>query len=99
MRQTPQNRFLHNTGFTYWDIAAGSISAVLPEKIHGTILVRIISFTKPKVAFQKQYDIALNPKWVINAGLSIPTSDVNKVIVYADYFMQGGAGRYRVDYY
>ena len=42
------------------------------------------------MAFQEQYDIVLNPKWVVNAGLSTPAGDMNKLIVYADYFMQGG---------
>jgi type IX secretion system PorP/SprF family membrane protein len=88
----PTKQVFTNTGFTYWDIAAGiNFSSVAGEDTRYYIGAGLFHFTKPKVAFQKQYDIVLNPKWVINAGLSKPISDVNKVIVYADYFMQGGA--------
>jgi type IX secretion system PorP/SprF family membrane protein len=88
----PTKQVFTNTGFTYWDIAAGiNFSSVAGEDTRYYFGVGLFHFTKPKVAFQKQYDIVLNPKWVINAGFSKPLSDVNKVIVYADYFMQGGA--------
>jgi hypothetical protein len=42
------------------------------------------------VAFAASNDIRLNSKFVINAGLSAPTSDFDRVIFYLDYFMQGG---------
>jgi type IX secretion system PorP/SprF family membrane protein len=88
----PTKQVFTNTGFTYWDIAAGiNFSSVAGTDTRFYLGAGLFHFTKPKVAFQKQYDIVLNPKWVINAGLSKPLNDVNKVIVYADYFMQGGA--------
>ena len=68
-----------------------NFSSVAGENVRYYVGAGLFHFTKPKVAFQKQYDIVLNPKWVVNAGLSIPTSDVNKLIIYADYFMQGGS--------
>ncbi len=87
----PTKQIFTNTGFTYWDAAAGlNFSSIAGENTRYYVGVGLFHFTKPKVAFQKQYDITLNPKWVVNAGLSIPTSDVNKLIIYADYFMQGG---------
>jgi type IX secretion system PorP/SprF family membrane protein len=88
----PTKQVFTNTGFTYWDAAVGlNFSSVIGENTRYYIGGGLFHFTKPKVAFQKQYDIVLNPKWVVNAGLSIPTSDLSKLIVYADYFMQGGA--------
>lgn len=88
----PTKQVFTNTGFTYWDIAAGlNFSSVAGENTRYYIGAGLFHFTKPKVAFQKQYDIVLNPKIVVNAGFSKPLSDVNKLIVYADYFMQGGA--------
>jgi type IX secretion system PorP/SprF family membrane protein len=88
----PTKQVFTNTGFTYWDVAAGlNFSSVAGEDTRYYFGAGLFHFTKPKVAFQKQYDIILNPKWVINAGLSKPISDINKIIFYADYFRQGGA--------
>ncbi|HAO45366.1 MAG TPA: PorP/SprF family type IX secretion system membrane protein [Ferruginibacter sp.] len=88
----PTKQVFTNTGFTYWDAAVGlNFSSIAGENTRYYVGVGLFHFTKPKVAFQKQYDIMLNPKWVVNAGLSAPVSDANKLIVYADYFMQGGA--------
>jgi len=88
----PTKQIFTNTGFTYWDLAAGlNFSSVAGVDTRFYVGAGLFHFTKPKVAFQKQYDIVLNPKWVVNAGLSKPLSDVNKMIIYVDYFMQGGA--------
>ena len=88
----PTKQVFTNTSFTYWDAAAGlCFSSVAGENTRYYIGAGIFHFTKPKVAFQKQNDIILNPKWVVNAGFSTPVQDVNKLIVYADYFMQGGS--------
>ena len=88
----PTQQVFTNTGFTYWDIAAGiNFSSIAGEDTRFYVGAGLFHFTKPKVAFQKQYDIVMNQKFVINAGLSKPITDVNKIILYADYFMQGGA--------
>jgi type IX secretion system PorP/SprF family membrane protein len=88
----PTKQVFTNTGFTYWDIAAGiNFSSIAGADTRFYVGAGLFHFTRPKVAFQKKYDIVLNPKWVINAGLSKPLNEVNKIIVYADYFMQGGA--------
>lgn len=87
----PTKQVFTNTGFTYWDASVGlNFSSTAGENTRYYLGVGLFHVTKPKVAFQKQYDIVLNQKWVINAGLSTPVSDMNKLIVYADYFMQGG---------
>ena len=88
----PTKQVFTNTSFTYWDAAVGlNFSSIAGANTRYYVGLGLFHFTKPKVAFQKQYDIILNPKWVVNAGLSAPVSDANKLIVYADYFMQGGA--------
>jgi type IX secretion system PorP/SprF family membrane protein len=88
----PTQQVFTNTGFTYWDLTAGlTFSSVAGADTRFYIGAAMFHITKPKVAFQKQYDIVLNPKYVINAGLSKSISDENKIIFYADYFMQGGA--------
>lgn len=88
----PTKQVFTNTGFTYWDASVGlNFSSTAGESTRYYLGVGLFHITKPKVAFQQQYDIILNPKWVVNAGLSTPLRDDNKLIVYADYFMQGGA--------
>lgn len=88
----PTQQVFTNTGFTYWDLTAGlTFSSVVGADTRFYIGAGMFHILKPKVAFQKQYDVVLNQKYVVNAGLSKSISDVNKIIVYADYFMQGGA--------
>ncbi|RYY38466.1 MAG: type IX secretion system membrane protein PorP/SprF [Chitinophagaceae bacterium] len=50
----------------------------------------LFHLTEPRVAFSPANDIRLNKKFVFNAGLSIPLSETERVVLYADYFMQGG---------
>lgn len=88
----PTKQVFTNTGFTYWDLTAGlTFSTIAGADTRFYLGAAMFHITKPKVAFQKQYDIILNPKYVVNAGLSRSLSDANKLILYADYFMQGGA--------
>jgi type IX secretion system PorP/SprF family membrane protein len=88
----PTKQVFTNTSSTYWDLTAGlTFSTVLGSDSRFYLGAGMFHILKPKVAFQKQYDIVLNQKYVVNAGLSKPISDVNKIILYADYFMQGGA--------
>jgi type IX secretion system PorP/SprF family membrane protein len=88
----PTKQVFTNTGSTYWDLTAGlTFSSVAGADTRFYLGAAMFHILKPKVAFQKQYDIVLNPKYVVNAGLSKLLNDVNKIILYADYFMQGGA--------
>ncbi|MGF2411843.1 PorP/SprF family type IX secretion system membrane protein [Ferruginibacter sp.] len=88
----PTKQTFNSTKLTYWDAAAGlCFSSVAGENTRYYFGVGMFHFTQPKVAFQKQNDIILNHKWVVNAGFSAPVSDADRLIFYADYFMQGGA--------
>jgi type IX secretion system PorP/SprF family membrane protein len=87
----PTRQIFTNTSTMYWDLSAGlSFSSVMGQQTHYYLGFGLFHILQPKVAFQKQYDVFLNRKWMVNAGLSIPFSDINKLIIYADYFMQGG---------
>ncbi len=87
----PTQQSFQNTSLVYWDASAGlCFSSVAGEKTPFYIGIAMFHITQPKVAFQKQYDVILNRKWTINAGLSTPVSEANKLIAYADYFIQGG---------
>jgi hypothetical protein len=50
-------------------------------------------FNEPKVAFSALNDIRLNKKYVLNAGLSVATSDFDNVVFYGDFFSQGGSSQ------
>jgi type IX secretion system PorP/SprF family membrane protein len=88
----PTKQTFSSTKLTYWDAAAGlCFSGVAGTDTRYYIGVGMFHFTQPKVAFQQQNDIVLNHKWVVNAGFSAPVADADRIIFYADYFMQGGA--------
>lgn len=87
----PTRQTFNNTNVTYWDVAAGlSFSSVAANEIHYYFGLGLFHFTNPKVAFIATNDIKLNQKWVVNFGLSAPTSDDDKFILYGDFFTQGG---------
>ena len=88
----PTKQTFNSTKLTYWDAAVGlCFSGVAGENTRYYIGVGMFHFSQPKVAFQKQNDIILNHKWVVNAGFAAPVNDENRIIFYADYFMQGGS--------
>ena len=90
----PTREQFNKTNLTYWDAAVGlCFSSKLGEDTRYYIGGGLFHFTKPKVAFQKQNDIILNEKYVINGGLSVPVGVGNQVVVYGDYFKQGGASQ------
>ena len=87
----PTQQVFSRTSITYWDIAVGlSYSSVASNDIRYYLGVGLFHFTKPKVAFIPNNDIKLNPKWTVNAGLSAPTGDNDRLVLYGDYFVQGG---------
>ncbi len=90
----PTRQTFSNTNLTYWDPAAGlCFSSMAGENTDYYVAVGLFHFTKPKVAFQAQNDISLNPKYVVNAGLTTATSDQNRLVLYGDFFKQGGTSQ------
>lgn len=90
----PTRQTFTNTNVLYWDAAVGmKYSDVMANDIRYYIGGAYFHFTEPKVAFSQANDIRLNKKVVLNAGLSAPTSDFDRVIFYLDYFAQGGSNQ------
>jgi type IX secretion system PorP/SprF family membrane protein len=88
----PTKQTFNSTKLTYWDAAAGlCFSSIAGENTRYYIGVGLFHFSEPKVAFQQQNDIILNKKFVVNAGFAAPMGDQDRIVMYADYFMQGGA--------
>ncbi len=88
----PTRQTFDNTKLTYWDPAVGlCYSGIAGEQTSYYIGLGLYHFTKPKVAFQEKNDIALNTKYVLNAGFSAPLNSLAKLVFYGDYFMQGGS--------
>ena len=88
----PTRQVFTNTNFTFWDFSAGlSYSSVAGENVYYYLGAGLFHILEPKVAFQQQFDIKLNRKWMFNVGLSLPVSEVDKLVLYGDYFTQGGS--------
>ncbi len=87
----PTRQTFSQTKLTYWDPAVGlCFSSEIGENTTYYVGAGLYHFTRPKVAFQKQNDISLNTKFVVNAGFSAPIAYQTRAIFYGDYFMQGG---------
>lgn len=88
----PTRQVFSNTGRTYWDLSAGlSFSNIAGKNLSYYLGIGLFHVMQPKVAFQQQYDVVLNRKWIVNAGLSMPLNGQDKLVFYSDYFMQGGS--------
>ena len=84
-------QYFASSEFVYFDGSSGiSYSSTFANGISYYAGAAMFHIATPSVAFNQSKDIRLNRKWVFNAGLSAPTSDFNKIILYADYFTQGG---------
>jgi len=80
-----------STGFSYWDASVGvSFKTSLSEDINMYVGGGLFHLTEPKIAFTEAYDVRLNRKWGVNAGLSAWINKMDKLVFYADCFMQGG---------
>lgn len=79
------------TGFNYFTASTGiSYSASYGEDIKYYLGAGLFHFNKPKVAFYtSNSDVFLQPKLALNGGITIQTTEVNRIIGYADYFSQG----------
>jgi type IX secretion system PorP/SprF family membrane protein len=87
----PTRQVFTNTNVIYWDASVGiTYSSVAGEDFKYYIGGAYFHFLQPKVAFSPTSDVRLNKKMVLNAGISAPTSDNDRLILYADLFVQGG---------
>jgi type IX secretion system PorP/SprF family membrane protein len=90
----PASRQVFNkTDVHYFDLSAGvSFSSVFGNEIEYFIGSGLFHVTKPKVGFYDGNVITRNRKLSINGGLSAPTSETDRFIVYADYFKPFATG-------
>lgn len=88
----PTKQTFSSNKLTYWDAAAGiCFSSIAGQNTRYYIGAGLFHFSEPKVAFQQQNDIILNKKFVVNAGFAAPLTDQNRLVMYMDYFTQGGS--------
>jgi type IX secretion system PorP/SprF family membrane protein len=79
---------IQQTGKNYWDIGGGvSMSGPLTPNIDAYAGVGLFHANNPTIAFNTD-DVRLARKWAINGGMTIHTSDFNRLTFYADYFIQ-----------
>lgn len=77
------------TSVSYFDLAAGvSYNGTLKNEVDLFVGAAGYHLNSPQVGFFKGNSITLNKRVSLNAGLSVPTSEVNRFILYADYFRQ-----------
>jgi len=81
------------TDVNYFDLSAGvSYSSVFGNDIEYFAGGALFHLTKPKVGFYEGNVITCNRKLTLNSGLSAPTSETDRFIIYADYFKQFATG-------
>ena len=87
----PTNQTFSKTNITYWDYSMGLLySGEFGRDIRYYVGAACYHIFRPKVAFNSVNNIRLNRKFIFNGGLSAPTGPYDRVILYADVFMQGG---------
>ncbi len=92
----PTQQVFSNTGVTYWDMATGlTYSQGFGDNGSWYLGAALFHFNKPKVAFytNNQTTTLLN-KFTVNGGLTAPTSDANRIVLFGDYSQQGGSNQF-----
>ena len=80
-----------NTSLSYGDLSAGlAFSTVTGDDIKMYVGVAGYHFLKSKVSFYNTENTLLKRRYVINAGLNLPTGYNDRVYLYGDYIIQGG---------
>ena len=86
----------NRSSFTYWDASTGlswssSFDVGNDNTARYYVGAGLFHFNKPKVGFYtNDTTTSLSEKFVVNGGLTLPVSDVNTLVFYADYLRQGG---------
>lgn len=87
----PTKQVFSNSNVTYLDGSVGlAFSSTIGESVKYYIGGSWFHFNAPRIAFDVTKDVKLNSKFMVNAGLSTPTGEYDKITLYFDYFKQGG---------
>jgi len=91
----PTQQVFKATGINYWDMATGlTYSMGYGDMNSNTFYIgaSLFHLNKPKVAFYTANNetTILKNKFTINAGLTTQTSDYNRLVLFADFYNQGG---------
>ena len=90
----PTRQTFNVTNLTYFDGGVGLVfSNSAAETVKYYVGASLFHFNKPKVSFFKESGIVLDKKLMINGGVSGKFGDNNTLILYADYFTQGGSSQ------
>ncbi|MFT3682519.1 MAG: PorP/SprF family type IX secretion system membrane protein [Ferruginibacter sp.] len=85
------NQAFTNTDVSYRDLAVGlSYNGELNGSIDYFIGGAMFHVARPNVAFFESNTVKLNRKLTVNAGMSIASGEFDELILYGDYFRQGG---------
>lgn len=88
----PTRQTFTNTNLTYYDLSAGLLfSSVFGNEVKYYAGASLFHAFQPLVAFSGTNNIRLNRRYLLSAGLSAPTSDEDRLIVYLDGYYQGGS--------
>ena len=92
----PTQQTFSRTGITYWDAATGiTYSQGFGESGSWYLGAALFHFNKPKVAFYTNNEnTTLENKLAFNAGITTPTSDLNRLVLFGDYTKQGGSSQF-----
>lgn len=82
----------NSTGYSYFDLTAGiAYSSSFGEDAKYHAGVAMYHLNSPKIHFYSSNSQEhLAPKYVLNGGVLMPTSDNNRLIAYADFSLQAG---------
>lgn len=87
----PTRQNFQNTSQLYWDVAVGlCYSSIVGEDLRFYTGAAFFHFNEPNVAFSSLNDIKLNKKYVVTVGLSSAVYTTGRLIIYGDFFAQGG---------
>jgi len=92
----PSQQTFGRTGVSYWDAATGmSFSSSIDENTTYYVGAALYHFNKPKIAYYaNNATTTLDSKIALNAGLTTATSEINRLVMFADYYIQGSSHQF-----
>jgi type IX secretion system PorP/SprF family membrane protein len=86
------NQVFSKTGYSYWDASTGlTFSSGFGEYGKYYIGGALFHFNRPYINFfANNSETRVQSKYVISGGITSQISDYNRLVGYADYFVQGG---------